>query len=252
MQLVRSVLALAILLTLIAAPARAQERVAQRAFLYDEDPLNPKGQQQPGTVLWCLNRIKSADGSDDVEILGKVDITERRLKMIMSLRRNVDASLPASHVIELKFSVPAGFNGGGVGQVPGLLMKTAENAKGAPLVALSVKVTDGLFMIGLSNAAQDRAGNVRSLIRREWFDLPFVYKTQRRGIIAIEKGPTGRQVFQAAFAAWGEAPSSVPPEATLDPPRCSDEVASHSTGREARARYQVVQQESPSISAQRN
>lgn len=232
MQRTRILLVLSILFALVASPARAQERVAQRAFLYDEDALNPKGQRYPGTVLWCLNRIKAADGSDDVEILGEVDITERRLKMIMSLRRNVDASLSASHVIELKFSVPADFNGGGVGLVPGLLMKSAESAKGAPLMGQSVKVTDGLFMMGLSNAGQDRAGNVGSLTRREWFDLPFVYKTQRRGIIAIEKGLSGRQVFQAAFAAWGEAPSS---DASVDPPRCSDEVASRASEGEARA-----------------
>ena len=119
-----------------------------------------------------------------MEILGRVDISERGLKVTMSLRRNADASLPASHVIDLKFD----FNGVGIGTVPGLLMKTGEQARGAPLEARSVRVTDGFYMLGLSNAPQSRAGNVAMLTQREWFDLPFVYKTQRRGILAIEKG----------------------------------------------------------------
>ena len=93
-------------------------------------------------------------------------------------------------------------------------------------MAQSVRVTDGLFMIGLSKGTQYRALNVATLTQREWFDLPFVYKTQRRGILAIEKGLYRRQVFQAAFEAWGEAPSS---DGAFAPPRCSDKVASRAT-----------------------
>jgi len=220
MQRIQAVLALSILLAFAAAPARAQERMAQHAILYDEDPDKPRGQRYPGTVIWCLNQIKATDGSDDVEILGKIDIAERRLKVIMSLRRNADASLPASHVIELKFDL----NGGGISLVPGLMMKIAEQSKGIALMSQSVRVTDSLFMLGLSSTAQSRARNVAMLTQREWFDLPFVYKTQRRGILAIEKGLYGRQVFQAAFEAWGEAPSS---DGAFAPPRCSDKVASN-------------------------
>lgn len=219
------------------APARTEGHVAQRAFLYEEDASNPKGQRYPGTVVWCLNRTRADDGTDDVEILGKVDIAAHRLKMIMSLRRNVDATLPASHVIELKFSLPADFNGGGISLVPGIMMKSKESAKGAPLMAQAVKVTDGRFMIGLAGAARYRVGNVESLAHREWFDLPLFYKTQRRGILAIEKGISGRQVFLAAFAAWGETAASTSPKSALNPPRCAQGVASRpSNGKQGRPR----------------
>lgn len=243
MQATRSLLAFAILLMFLAVPARA----AERAFLYDEDPDNRYGHQYPGTVVWCLNRIKSADGRDDVEILAKVDMAERRLKMDLSLRRNADASLPASHVIDLKLDVPADFNGGGVALVPGLLMKNTEKAKGAALRTATAKVTDSQFMIALSNTAADRAINVASLVQREWFDLPFVYRTQRRGILAIEKGLSGRLVFQAAFAAWGDAPN----EAAFDPPRCVDEVSSY-PAEETRAGTRLARREGPLDFALRN
>src|SRR5262249_34416580 len=64
MQRIQAVLALSILLAFAAAPARAQERMAQHAILYDEDPDKPRGQRYPGTVIWCLNQIKATDGSD--------------------------------------------------------------------------------------------------------------------------------------------------------------------------------------------
>ena len=130
--------------------------MAHRAVLYDEDTDNPPGQRYPGTVIWCLNRIRAADGSDDVEILGKVDIAGRPLKVNMSLRRNADASLPASHVMELKFD----FNGGGISLVAGILMKLSEQSKGAPLAAKAVRVTDSMFMIELASGSQSRAANV--------------------------------------------------------------------------------------------
>jgi hypothetical protein len=259
MQPTRTIIAIALLLACAAAPAQADGRRdvtldnsteaagmvlaqlppaepgagtepdLQRATLVDEDSSNPKGRSYWGSVLWCLNRIRAANGSDDVEILGKLEIPDRELKMILSLRRNADASLPASHVIQLKFSWPAGFDGGGIGQVPGIMMKTTEQARGVRLAGSSAKIIDGLFMIGLAD--KDRESNVATLTQREWFDLPFVYKTQRRGIIAIEKGPSGRQVFQAAFAAWRNAPT----EASGDTPYCSNDAASNAPGLSPRA-----------------
>ena len=73
----------------------------------------------------------------------------------------------------------------------------------------------------------------RFATQREWFDLAFLYKTQRRGILAIEKGLYGRQVFQAAFEAWGKPP---PSDGAFEPPRCSDKAAGRATDGEARVR----------------
>jgi hypothetical protein len=42
------------------------------------------------------------------------------------------------------------------------------------------------------------------LKERSWFDVPLVYVSQRRAIIAIEKGAPGERAFNDAFAAWGE------------------------------------------------
>ncbi|MGN6309815.1 MAG: hypothetical protein ACTHNN_09680 [Xanthobacteraceae bacterium] len=179
--------------------------VAQRVVLYDEDPNDPKGKQYVGSVVWRTEPVKSNDGKpDDIAVRADIDIPERKFKMTMSFRRNTDSSLPASHTAELTFVLPPDFDNGTVANVPGILMKSNEQARGTPLAGLAVKVTDGFFLIGLSNVEADRARNLQLLKERSWFDVPLVYSNQRRAIIAIEKGAPGERAFNAAFMAWGE------------------------------------------------
>ena len=179
--------------------------VAQRVVLYDEDPSDPKGKQYVGSVVWRTEPIKAAAGQPaDIAVRADIEIPDRKFKMTMSFRRNTDTSLPASHTAELTFILPSDFSGGGVSNVPGLLMKSNEQARGTPLAGLAVKVTDGFFLVGLSNVEADRARNIQLLKERSWFDVPLVYVNQRRAIIAIEKGAPGERAFNDAFAAWGE------------------------------------------------
>src|SRR5882672_7270149 len=179
--------------------------VAQRVVLYDEDPSDPKGKQYVGSVVWRTEQIKaSGNQKADIAVRADIDIPDRKFKMTMSFRRNTDSSLPASHTAELTFILPPDFVGGGVAIVPGILMKSNEQARGTPLAGLAVKVTDGFFLVGLSNVEADRARNLQLLKERSWFDVPLVYVNQRRAIIAIEKGAPGERAFNDAFAAWGE------------------------------------------------
>jgi hypothetical protein len=179
--------------------------VAQRVVLYDEDPSDPKGKQYVGSVIWRTEPVKaSGNQKPDIAVRADIEIPDRKFKMTMSFRRNTDSSLPASHTAELTFILPQDFSGGGVGNVPGILMKSNEQARGTPLAGLAVKVTDGFFLVGLSNVDADRARNLQLLKERSWFDVPLVYVNQRRAIIAIEKGAPGERAFNDAFAAWGE------------------------------------------------
>lgn len=179
--------------------------VAQRVVLYDEDPSDPKGKQYVGSVIWRTEPIKaSGNQKADIAVRADIEIPDRKFKMTMSFRRNTDTSLPASHTAELTFILPQDFTGGGVGNVPGILMKSNEQARGTPLSALAVKVTDGFFLVGLSNVDSERGRNLQLLKERSWFDIPLVYVNQRRAIIAIEKGAPGERAFNEAFATWGE------------------------------------------------
>jgi hypothetical protein len=184
----------------------------QNAVLYEEDPSNPTGQQFSGSVTWRTESIKTDGKPDELAARADVDIPSRKLRMTLSLRRNLDPSLPASHIVSLMFAVPTDFNGGGIANVPGILMKANERARGSPFAAISVKVTDGSFLVGLSSRPSDRQRNVQMLLERPWFDIPINYVSQRRAILAIEKGGTGDQVFKMVFTAWGQYLDSTQPE----------------------------------------
>jgi hypothetical protein len=201
--------------------------VAQRVVLYDEDPSDPKGKQYVGSVIWRTEPVKASDTQKpDIAVRADIEIPDRKFKMTMSFRHNTDPSLPATHTAELTFILPPDFPGGGVANVPGILMKSDEQEPshcphkiatdtststitttkvascGTPLAGLAVKVTDGFFLVGLSNVNADRTRNLQLLKERPWFDVPLVYTNQGRATIAIEKGVVGERVFNNAFAIW--------------------------------------------------
>jgi hypothetical protein len=72
------------------------------------------------------------------------------------------------------------------------------------LSAQIAKVTPKFFMVALSSIDVDMKRNVQLLKGKEWLDIPIVYNTGNRAVLAIEKGAEGERAFKDAFAAWGE------------------------------------------------
>jgi len=179
--------------------------VPQKVVLYEEDPADPNGKRFVGSAIWRTEIVTAGPGQPpELAIRADVDIPERRLGMTWSLQRNTDKSLPASHTIEIRFKLPADFSSGGISGVPGILVKQAESTRGVPLAGLAVKVTNGFYLIGLSNQDADRGRNLQLLNERGWFDIPVVYNNNRRAILALEKGTPGDRAFAEAFKAWNQ------------------------------------------------
>jgi hypothetical protein len=177
--------------------------VAQRVVLYEEDPNDPQGRRFVGSAIWRTETVSPGAGlAPELAVRADLEIPERRVTVTWSLRRNTDQALPASHTIEIMFNLPADFPGGGISNVPGILMKQSEQARGTPLAGLAVKVTNNFFLIGLSAVATDMQRNIQLLKERPWFDIPVVYTNGGRAILAMEKGPPGERAFNDAFAAW--------------------------------------------------
>jgi len=187
-----------------AAPSgQTPPAVAQRVVLYEEDPNDPAGKRYAGSAIWRTETVSPGSGlAPELAVRADIEIPERRMTVTWSLRRNTDQALPASHTIEVMFNLPADFAGGGIANVPGILMKQSEQARGTPLAGLAVKVTNGFFLIGLSAVEADMQRNVQLLKDRPWFDIPIVYTNGGRAILAMEKGPPGDRAFAEAFAAW--------------------------------------------------
>jgi hypothetical protein len=177
--------------------------VAQRVVLYEEDPDDPQGKRFVGAVVWRTETRPATPGRPpDLAVRADIDVPDRKMTVTWSLRRNTDQALPASHTIEIMFNTPADSQSGGVQNVPGVLMKQAEQTRGVPLAGLAVKVTPGFFLIGLSALEADMQRNLQLLKERSWFDIPIVYNNNRRAILAMEKGTPGERAFADAFAVW--------------------------------------------------
>ena len=184
------------------APAAA---VAQKVVLYDEDTNNPQGHRYVGSAIWRTETVSPGPGlAPELAVRADIDIPERHVRMTWSLRRNSDKALPASHTIEVQFTLPADFAEGGINSIPGVLMKADESGRGTPLAGLAVKVTNGYFLIGLSAVEIDVQRNIEMLKQRDWVDIPLVYTSGKRAILSLEKGTPGQRAFEEAFRAWGE------------------------------------------------
>jgi hypothetical protein len=183
-------------------PPDTDSLVAQHATLYEE-PLSQAAAANgvvaiSAAVTWSF----VAQGPAGPEVIANIDVPDRSLKIKMTIRRNTDQTLPASHVVEVVASVPANFPGKGIRDVPRVVLKPAEDARGQPLIGASAKVDNNFFWIALSGETPDVAANTKLLQEREWFDLPLLYESGQRAIVTFEKGTPGDRVFERALAAW--------------------------------------------------
>jgi hypothetical protein len=180
--------------------------VAQRAVLYEENPGGSNEQQLQtfvGTAVWRTETVNPGPGRPpELGLRVDIEIPDRKMTVTISMRRNPDQTLPASHTVEVQFKTP-GDPFGGVANLPGIRAKTTETAQGAPLVGLVVRVMPGFFLIGLSNVDADREQNLSLLRERGWLDIPFVYNNGRRSVLVVEKGTPGERAVNEVVAAWG-------------------------------------------------
>jgi hypothetical protein len=176
-------------------PAAAAPR---KAVLYEDDATEPS----EGTVNWRSDETGADDRPKEFAIKAEIEVPGRKIKMTLTIRRNTDASLPASHLAELSVTLPPDFAGGGITGVKEILLKQNHQDKGNPLAAIAVKVHDGLFMIGLSNTDPERALNMYRLENGAWIEIVLVCNNQRRVTIALEKGEAGQRVVREAIVTW--------------------------------------------------
>ena len=197
-----------------ARPAPAKEAaVAQRAILV-EAPGNPQAQarQFVGSVIWRAESVSPGPGQPaEAAIKAEVEIPERQVRMSLVIQRNKDASLPASHTIEVLFSTPADFPSGGIGNLNNVLMENNPQGRGEPLSGLGVKVTNGFFLVGLSSNDGLLRRNMGLLNDRAWLNLQLTYNDGQRAILVMEKGVPGDRVVEDTLNAWGQMPPSAGP-----------------------------------------
>ncbi len=153
-----------------------------------------------GTVDWT-------EGVDDIglpTIQARASIPARNLDVSITLRKNSDPVLPASHLMEITFNVPDTFMGGSIATLAGVLLKNEELVPGTALSGAAARVVGNSFLFALSASPNDLATNTDLLRSRRWMDLAVIYGSGRNAILTLEKDEDAQALFDKALAAWAE------------------------------------------------
>ena len=143
-----------------ATAARLRTRTSSssgRSTTYQGSEGQP-GQANEGSATWA-----EITKDDRPAIQATLKIPERNVTVTVTIYKNYDSALPASHLVEVQFY--GALSDSPIQRVPALVLKQTEQARGQPLAGAAVPVTNELFWIALSNDADEVTRNVQ-LLRR--------------------------------------------------------------------------------------
>ncbi len=188
------------------SPAAASDQTAQaarRAALLIEAPDEPsKVKTYLGAVVWKVDNVSNGPSDPlSMAVHAEVDIPEQKLQALVTLQKNFDSSLPASHTMKIQFVEPADSPLGGVQQISVPQMRREEIATGDALKGVPVSVTDNSFLVGLTRGPSE-AANLDLLKSREWIDVPMLLSNGKIAKLTFEKGPAGDRAIEDALASW--------------------------------------------------
>ena len=181
-----------------AAPAPSAGRAAMLVASAD----NP---QKPvvslGSTVWSL--IPAAPGQPaTVGVKAEADIPDLKMHATMTLRKNTDPTLQATHTIDLKFSFAEGAPITGFKDVGLPQMRKEDSTAAEALTSVKVKISDVYFLIALAKGDADTARNLDLMQTRAWFDFPLLLNDDRIAKVVFQKSPEGEAMLEKAFEAW--------------------------------------------------
>jgi hypothetical protein len=178
----------------VAVAARAAMLVAVVA-----DPQKPA--VSLGSVVWST--IPAAAGQPaTVAVKAEADIPDLKMHAVMTLRKNADPSLPASHTIDLRVTFADGAEIKGIKDMRVPMMRRDDPPSQDALSGVRVKISDSYFLVGLNRGDAELAHNVDLIANRGWFDFPMLLNDDRIAKLTFEKGADGERIVNDALAAW--------------------------------------------------
>jgi hypothetical protein len=195
--------AVAVVVAQPGSDANATIPVAVRASLYEEDPTNPQLRiERRGAIVWRLETDTSDQAGQSIpRIRGNMEFPDAKLNAEIVLRRNLDASFPASHTIDVRFLATA-LDAKTVKGISLPEFRTDFQEKGPMLQAVKAPDIDNTFLIALLNTEPFQATNIELLKKSGWLFFEIRFADGKRGEIVFEKGVAGENAFREAFLAW--------------------------------------------------
>ncbi len=154
-----------------------------------------------GSTVWST--IPPAPGQPaTIGVKAEADIPDLKMHATMTLRKNTDPTLQATHTIDLKFSFAEGAPITGFKDVGLPQMRKEDSTAAEALTSVKVKISDVYFLIALAKGDQDSARNLDLMQTRAWFDFPLLLNDDRIAKIVFQKSPEGEAMLAKAFEAW--------------------------------------------------
>jgi hypothetical protein len=154
-----------------------------------------------GTAVWSIVPAPAGQPAG-IGVKAEVDIPDLKMHASMIMRKNFDASLPASHTIDLRVSFAPGSPIKGIKDIALPLMRRDDPPAADALTGVRVKISDNYFLIGLNRDAGDVTHNTQEIADRAWFDFPMQLDDDRIAKLTFEKGADGEKIMAQALAAW--------------------------------------------------
>ncbi|HEY1781781.1 MAG TPA: hypothetical protein VGG79_15360 [Roseiarcus sp.] len=185
-----------------ANPAAAPSPSAGRAAMLVAAADNP---QKPvvslGSTTWSL--IPPVPNQPaTVAVKAEADIPDLKMHATMTLRKNTDPTLQATHTIDLKFAFADGAPITGFKDVGLPQMRKEDSTAAEALTSVKVKISDTYFLIALAKGEADTARNLDLMKTRSWFDFPLLLNDDRIAKIVFQKSAEGQAMLDKAFEAW--------------------------------------------------
>jgi hypothetical protein len=180
--------------------------VAQKAELWVGSVQEPNKVEKiyPASVVWRLETVGGGPGEPvGSAIRGDVDAPDAKLKMTLVIRKNLDATLSATHTVNISFKIAPGSDLKAVKAIFPIQMRRLEAQSGEKIAGIPVPITENNFLIGLMRGDHEPR-NLMLLRSLMVMDVPFQLVDGRAATINMEKGASGERVFADALAAWGQ------------------------------------------------
>jgi hypothetical protein len=155
-----------------------------------------------GSTVWSI--IPPVSGHPaTVAVKADADIPSLKMHATMTLRKNTDPSLQATHTIDLRFSFAEGAPVTGVENVEPKMRNLGSTAS-EDLTSVEVKISDVYFLIALVNGDPGTARNLDLIQTHDWFEYPLLLNDHRIAKLLFQKSSEGEAMLAKAFKVWND------------------------------------------------
>lgn len=185
-------------------PEQTAAPVSQRAALLVQAAVNDQQNitTHVGATFWRLVQSQRTGAEGQPAIRADVNLPEIRMQLTLTIEKNADPTLRASHTMTMRFALEPGGDFPAVAELGTPQMRNESTPAVDPLAGVQAKITENIFIIALTGEPAFAARNIETMKTRGWFDFPLRMADGRIAKVTLEKGALGDRLFEDAFEAW--------------------------------------------------